>query len=216
MTIAVSTDPNGRVGVEVRGMGPTVPPRVRPPSWGFAPQARRYVSNRYRVPPADETCQPWSGSAPARRQEPLSSDGGSGVAADVEGHDGDLDAVREREERPVDLSPADDPGVAVADEPERLVDPVHDERARGLEPGRPGEHDVVAAGQRPEPGRQRRPRRAAHDHRVPAGEVAEVGHVLGDVPRQRAVAPDDPGGGLGPDERQAHTATGALMAGWYW
>ena len=79
--------------------------------------------------------------------------------------------------------------------------------------------------------RQRIPGFAAHDDGAACGGLPEVGHVLRQMPRQRAFAAYDAAARLRPDQAQAgrpglglglgigfgaHTATGALMAGWGW
>ncbi|OEI67243.1 hypothetical protein Cus16_3144 [Curtobacterium sp. ER1/6] len=105
---------------------------------------------------------------------------------------------------------------------------MHDLRTLGGPRRVTREHDVPASGQRTEARRQRVPRAAAHDDGTVAGDLPEVGEVLGHVPRDPAVGTDHAGRGARPDHTDAadglgpagsacpghQTATAALIAGW--
>jgi hypothetical protein len=99
---------------------------------------------------------------------------------------------------------------------QRLLEAVRHQRAVGVPAGLARDDDVGAAGQRPEARRDRVPGLAAHDHRVAERGALEERHVLRQLPQQVVVVADDAVARHGRDERDLHTATGALIAGWCW
>ena len=125
--------------------------------------------------------------------------------------------VGERERGGVELGAADDVGHGLTvEQAKRFVErPGPLGTVRAPLPVARDDH-VSPARERAEALGQRVPGLATHHDRMAHRELAEVRHVLGQMPGDGSVPADHTAAGDRRDEDDLHTATGARIAGWCW